>query len=329
MSIHKTALLPLLLLVAVILNAGAFTNAEEAGPVSPQASARVVIARVNGQPIYEDQLAPLVNAQLRKFRKFGARESNERFIKRLREKALDNLVQTELLYQAGRKSIQIPNLEERIHKKMAEMMTFHTSGLKNLTDEDLRESISRQIFVNEYLVKSGLSDPEIPEAQIREYYEKNKQSFATKESATVRHILLKVAEDVSPQEDEEAVRQIGEARRRILKGEPFGEVAQKYSQCNTASAGGELGRIQRGYMPPEFEAVTFSIEVGKVSDIIRTKFGYHILQVTERTPDGFVPPYEQLKDFIAKFLKGEESRKKKEAHLRFLREKAEIVSFLK
>ena len=144
----------------------------------------------------------------------------------------------------------------------------------------------------------------------------------------MRHILRTVAADATPEEKEAARRKIEEARRLILEGRPFAEVAKEYSQCKSAQSGGDLGPREKGFMPPEFEAVAFSIEIGKLSDVIETKFGYHILEVIERTPEGTVSPYEQVRDFIGRFLQKEAAPKLINDHVRHLREAAKIEVFL-
>jgi peptidyl-prolyl cis-trans isomerase C len=319
--------IPLMAMIAaIILPVQDLDAAPEKEPPGAE-QADTVVARVNGQPIYQDRLAPQVQAELRRFRKFGAQKPPEELLKTLNEKALGRMITVELLYQAS-KNLEIPDVDERISKTMDEMRHRHASGLKDMSEAEIRESVRRQIYIQEYLVKNGLADPQIPETEIREYYEKNKKSFASTGSYRARHILRIVSADAKPEEREEARRQIEEARRLIVEGKPFAEVAREYSQCNTASAGGDLGPREKGYMPPEFEAVAFSIEPGKLSDIVETKFGFHILEVLERTPEGTVPSYEDARDFLTKFLKKERSREKIDRHVQQLRENAKIEVFL-
>ena len=318
---------PLVALIAAVTQTAQPLAALTGPETITEAKHNPVVARVNGQPIFEDQLTPQVQADLQKFKKFGARKPSEELMKRLQEKALDRLIAMELLYQAS-KNLQIPDVDQKIEKQMGEMRNRHASGLKTMTEQEVRESIRRQIYVHEYLTKNDLTDPEIPESDIREYYEEIKQSLASKGSIRTRHILRTVAADAEPEEKKEAYRKAVKARRLILEGKPFAEVAKEYSQCNTASAGGELGPREKGYMPPEFDAVAFSIEIGKTSDIVETRFGYHIIEVLERTPEGTVPSYEEVRDFLAKFLKNQSAPEKTNEHVRHLKEVAEIEVFL-
>ena len=89
--------------------------------------------------------------------------------------------------------------------------------------------------------------------------------------AKARHILV---------EEEEACTAL---KQRIENGEDFAEVAKEHSKCPSGSTGGALGEFGKGEMVPEFESVVFSEEVGKVHGPIKTDFGYHLIEVTERT----------------------------------------------
>jgi len=316
------AILNVAVIAALTLSVRSLAAKTEDKP-SGEAQARTVVARVNGQPVYEDQLTPQIQARLRRLRRFGGGNPSEEVMKSLKEKVLERLVGVELLYQAS-KDLKIPDIDQRIDKQMEEMRKRHASGLKEMSDEELRESTRRQIYVQEYLRVNGLAEPDVPEKEIRQYYEENKQAFASRGLFHARHILRTVAADAKPEEKEEARRKIEEARRLIMEGRPFAEVAKEYSQCNSAQTGGDLGPREKGFMPPEFEAVAFSIELGKLSDVVETKFGYHILEVLERTPEGTVASYEQVRDFIARFLQKEASPKKTSDHVQHLREKAKI-----
>jgi parvulin-like peptidyl-prolyl isomerase len=62
-----------------------------------------------------------------------------------------------------------------------------------------------------------------------------------------------------------------------LGGKDFAKMAKEHSDCNSASGGGDLRYIKKGYMPKEFDDVAFVIEKGGVSAVVETRFGYHII----------------------------------------------------
>lgn len=89
--------------------------------------------------------------------------------------------------------------------------------------------------------------------------------------AAARHILV----------DTEA--RCNELKEQIENGADFAEIARANSTCPSGQAGGELGRFGPGQMVPEFDKVVFSAPVNTVQGPVQTQFGYHLLEVTERT----------------------------------------------
>jgi peptidyl-prolyl cis-trans isomerase C len=89
--------------------------------------------------------------------------------------------------------------------------------------------------------------------------------------AKARHILV----------DSEA--KCAELKAKIEGGEDFAAVAKQHSSCPSSRQGGDLGEFGPGEMVPEFDKVVFSAAVGKVQGPVKTQFGYHLLEVTERT----------------------------------------------
>ncbi len=90
--------------------------------------------------------------------------------------------------------------------------------------------------------------------------------------ATARHILVEI---------EEACKK---TKSKIGGGADFAEMAREHSQCPSGEQGGELGEFSPGEMVPEFDKVVFQDEVGTVHGPIRTQFGYHLVEITSRTP---------------------------------------------
>ena len=90
-------------------------------------------------------------------------------------------------------------------------------------------------------------------------------------SARARHIL------VDSQEQCESL------KTEIEGGADFGALAQQHSSCPSGRNGGDLGQFGPGQMVPEFDKVVFSADVGTVQGPVQTQFGFHLLEVTERT----------------------------------------------
>lgn len=308
-----------------------------AGPVSTSALAssahpatsviksdHVLVAKINNQPIHADQLDLRVNALLSQ----SSSQNTPEYIKTVKQQVLDQMVQEELLFQAGRK-LNLADLEPQIEREFASLKTKNPNALfwKTQRDDEVRQAIRRQLTIQEYLKRNGLGDTEVPETEIKAYYEQSKQNFTRKEAVQVRHILVGVAEDANPAQKAEANKKIVKARKALVDGKPFAEVAKEFSTCNSAPHGGELGMVERGFMPEEFETVAFSLERGKLSQVVQTRFGFHVLEVQGHQQAGIIP-YAEMRDFLATFLKKELRPQKMADHLQQLRAQAKVEILL-
>ena len=98
------------------------------------------------------------------------------------------------------------------------------------------------------------------------------------------HILINHAD--APQANtqltaEDALEKIQSLKGKIENGTPFDEVATENSDCPSSRQGGDLGSFGRGAMVPEFDKAAFDLEVGDLSDVVETVFGYHLIYRTE------------------------------------------------
>ena len=89
--------------------------------------------------------------------------------------------------------------------------------------------------------------------------------------ASARHILVPTQEACD------------HLKTKIEDGTDFVEVAKEYSQCPSGKDGGDLGEFTPGQMVKEFDDVVFSAELGKVHGPVKTQFGYHLIEITNRT----------------------------------------------
>ena len=192
----------------------------------------------------------------------------------------------------------------------------------------MKANLRESVYVDEYLLKQKISDPEIPEEDLRDFYDRSPGDYHIAESVKVSHILISVADNATEKDTKKAYKKAVKIRTSILDGNDFAETAIEKSECNSASGGGRLkGYIKRGYMPKEFEDAAFTLKVDEISDVVKTKFGYHIIKVSEKIPEGTVP-YEDARDFILKYFQMDETKKRLNEHIAKLKEKAEIEILL-
>lgn len=138
------------------------------------------------------------------------------------------------------------------------------------------------------------------------------------EQTNVRHILVKPNEVL----DDDAAREfIASLKQRVESGEDFAELAKEHSDdIGSAQEGGELGWTNPGQMVPEFETAMAGAEIGVITDPVRSEFGWHILEVTDRRTENFA---EQVRrNQVANFLRESKYEEELENWLREIREEA-------
>jgi len=146
-------------------------------------------------------------------------------------------------------------------------------------------------------------DVEVTESEVEAYYEANKKDYVQPEQREVRHILIAVGgadgESAPTQADWEAAKkEADKIRAEVQNGANFRATAEKYSDDeDTRSSGGRLGTVIPGQTVPEFEEAVFSLKKDEISQPVKTQYGYHIIQVTEITPEEQLP-FDRVHDSI-------------------------------
>ena len=283
-----------------------------------------VVAKVNGKPIYENQLDVELTRQLQKHK-----NPQPEIIEKLRQNALDKVIEREVLFQASQ-NLDIPDADEKaeenflaIKEKIGSEERFQ-SYLKayKQTSQQMRTTARQKIFMDEYLKRQGLLEPAVSEEEIKAFYQK--ASFKREEAVHLKHILVAIDEEAEPTEKEQLRQKAEKLRRMIIEGADFSELAKEHSDSAEAEkAGGDLGYIKRDYMPAEFDKVVFSLKDNEVSHIIETKFGYHIVKLIDKRPAGNTP-YDEVHDFIKKYLQNQRRPQMIAAHIEELKLKAKI-----
>ncbi|MGD0201136.1 MAG: peptidylprolyl isomerase [Bryobacteraceae bacterium] len=151
------------------------------------------------------------------------------------------------------------------------------------------------LVVEEAQVAQGI---EIPEAELRGIYQANRDQYRLPERVRARHILLKTTD--KPREDIPKIQARAEdLLNQLKKGADFAALAKKNSEDpGSAAKGGELGWIGRGQTVPQFESTAFSLQPGQLSGVIKTDYGFHIVQVLEKQ-EARLRPFEEVRSQIA------------------------------
>ena len=171
------------------------------------------------------------------------------------------------------------------------------------------------LIIARYLEDQVGSHLTVSEEEIKKYYKDNLNEFSSPPMVQARHVLLRTHE------------QAQKVLQRFRNGEDFAQLAKDCSiDLPMALEGGSMGTIQKGKSFPELEKALFALNEGEVSDIVKTKFGYHILTVDKIIPVNF-KPLEDVRSEIKKTILQQKEAKAFDEMAAKLEEDADIKIF--
>jgi peptidyl-prolyl cis-trans isomerase D len=140
--------------------------------------------------------------------------------------------------------------------------------------------------------------PQITDQQAQQYYQQHLKDYQVQDQVKVRHILISVPKGADAQTDAAAKAKAQDVLKQLRAGGNWAELAKKYSDDpGSKETGGELGFLQHGVTVPEFDKAAFSLSPGQISDLVKTQFGYHIIQ-TEEKQTAHTKPFEEVRGTI-------------------------------
>lgn len=188
--------------------------------------------------------------------------------------------------------------------------------------EHVKESITKDLLIQNYIEGVLASKITVSEEEIQKVYKEDK-------TASVRHILL-LTQEKNDSEKKEIHKKMEDILSRARKGEDFAELAKKYSEDpGSKENGGLYEDFGRGQMVKPFEDAAFSVPSGKISDIVETRHGYHILKVIDRKKE--TRPLDEVRSEIEGQLRQARKTDAYKEYVDQLKEKAslEIIERIK
>ena len=297
-----------------------------------------ILVKVNGDIITKTELEQRQIGALRQ-RDPNFRPTNDAELqKALAEITPDvivNAIDEMLLVQRGRElgyalsAERFRSIVENIKKEnKIETEEQFEAALKqeNLTLDDLRRQIERQMLVSQVQQVEVAGKIAVSEDEIKKYFEANKESFTTQPQLTLREILVAVPSSekgVNVAEDDAAKAKAEEIRKRLESGEPFAKLATEISDSGSKANGGLIGPIARTDLSPELMKEIDPLKVGEMTRVLRTTRGYQIVKLEART-ETKVKTLDEARAEIADKLAAEKQRGHMVQYLQQLRTQAII-----
>ncbi len=296
---------------------------EAEAPRTPETRIEGPVALVNGNGID----ASLYYAEVDKITRRSAKIPPER-MNRIKENILKRLIEKQLIKDAVAKegiAVPAPEIEKEFEQYKTRFRTDEQfqNYLRHgkVTIESIKQRIREKKELEMLLEKTGKLS--VTDEEIQEFYTKNERFYQEREGVKARHVLIKVAENAPKDQQDKAEAKIKEVQAALKAGTDFAEVAKKFSEGPSAPKGGDLGFFGRGQMVKPFEEKAFAMKPGDVSEPVRTRFGFHIINVLEKR-EARKKTLDEVKETISESLRNKKFFQERRSLLNTLKTNAKI-----
>jgi len=253
-------------------------------------------AMVNGEPIMIEEIDAVL-----KHEPASPNPPTEIQRRQMQLEALSLIIDDRLVQQFLRKNgPAIPPAE--VHKKIAELessLKIQGRTVNDFLKENGLTMVQLQADTLKMLQWAAFVRQQIQDAELRRYYEENKDYF---DQIKVRasHIVFRIPASATPAEVQASRARLEKLHQEILTGKiDFAEAARKFSQCPSSQDGGNIGYFFRKYTVQEpIAKAAFAMKVGEISDVIQSDYGLHLIKVTDRKANGPASDYEKIREEV-------------------------------
>jgi len=293
------------------------------------------IAIVNDGKIERQKFDFITDRQIKQIEKMGHKITPDQKYG-IQKMLLDNMVAIELLTQEAKKAgvaTTDDDVNAAIKAQYPKKEDFDKVIKENgLTEAEARDELKKGITVHKFLEKEIAAKIQVDDAEIKKFYDSNKDRFKVPDQVRASHIILKTkAIEGSPEAEKENMEnkaKLTALRKDIMdKKKDFATAAKEVSEDPSKENGGDLGFFSRDRMIPEFTKVAFSLKPGTISEPFKTSFGYHIMMVTEKQA-AHQRSFDEAKGYIKQVLVRQKSGAKVQEYVENLKKTAKITSFL-
>lgn len=291
------------------------------------------VATVNGKDITLEKYQNTLNAYKVTFENMYGKDVWNQQVEgdktrgdEFKEDILNRMIQDELIYQKAEEKKLVPS-DKEVNEQFEEFKkSIGDNGeyMKSLKDagideaflkDQMKKDVAIQNYSTEYIKNIKTS-----EDVLNKYYNDNKEEFR-KEEVRASHILISTQDaegkPLADKEKAEKKKKAEDILAKVKAGEDFAKLAKENSEDpGSAKNGGDLNFFGKGVMVPEFENTAFSLEKGKISDLVESQFGYHIIKVTDKINE--INPFAEVKDQIKEKIEQEKFNE----HINELQKKA-------
>ena len=324
-TIGQRALTPIIILTFTLTSFSVFGQETE--------TIKDPVAVVNGVKISSKEYETEVNLQLQQASQQG-RQIPDAMLPKIKADILNNLIDREVLFQESQKKNITVNAE-KVNKEIKAIKDRFPSqeefekiiAKMGISEAEIKSQIERNLAIRQLIDIQVIDKITVSETDTKDYYDDNPNLFKKPEQVKASHILIKVESDATDLQKAQARIEIAKIHQKLKDGQDFAALAREYSQGPSSENGGDLGYFGRGQMVKPFEDAAFALKPGQVSDIVETPFGYHLIKVFDKQPEGILA-YAEVKDRLTEHLKAQRIDQEAKNYIDNLKKDAKIEKFI-
>ncbi|MBA4366934.1 MAG: hypothetical protein C0403_04770 [Desulfobacterium sp.] len=299
--------------------------------INPVKATQKPLASVNDVELNESDLEDALNEIMPAAIFHGGFSSVKRA--KYRPQAFEKMIDKELLHQEARKlglkadeAFIQSNRDKAVQRLGGEEQYAEALKKADLSEKQYYRILEKKNLI-QHITKAEITDKaKVSDQEIKAHYEKNKSKFFRPKAVHLRQILISVEPTASPEKVAEKRRKAQEVYGKIKAGEDMAKLAWDYSNDSYRVKGGDYGLVHQGRLDPELESRIMQLEIGQLSEIFSTRFGFHIARV-----EAVVPPTQLLLNDVREKIKKElttgNEERLRETLLQRLRSEARIIRF--
>ncbi|MFH1778252.1 MAG: peptidylprolyl isomerase [Candidatus Omnitrophota bacterium] len=285
-----------------------------------------VVAVVNDDVITQIELDDLIVPIYEQYKDIYTGDEFTAKLEKAYRNMLDQLIEEKLILQEA-KRLEIKVDEAEVEQRLTEVKERFPSedvfedaiASQNLTVNKLKGKYREQLMVQRLIDKEIGRKVAVPPFEINQYYDEHKEDFVVPEQVNVRTILI----NLENRTEEAAKERTADILAQLKKGEDFVALVEKYSDDTTVTLGGDMGYIQRGTMMKEIDEVLFSLNIGEISQAVKTKLGFYIFKIEDKKEKQY-RSFQEIQPQISQKLYREKAAKHYKQWVEKLKEDAYI-----
>lgn len=297
-------------------------------------SGKDVVATINGEKITSQELDKRVEEAKVSYEQQGMDFSGDNgtsLLENLRKGILEEMINNKLILQEAKKMsvLSAEQVQEKISTFKQQFSSEEEYNQYIAQLEMSEEDIAYILNMQDQLAKDL---PPLTEADVKTYYEENKEQLGQPEQLQVRHVLFFVDEGDKgypvQHTDAEAKQLAQDVIDQLQQGKDFSQLASEKSEDSGTKTEGGLYTFSKGEAVEEFEAAAFALKDGEYTQSpVKTDYGYHVIKREKLTP-AVVPLFEEIKDQLTVQMNEEATQAKFSQFMQEAKNKAEITNKL-